>query len=134
MPRNCVQLSLLLVIKVASLVAIPKHDGQLGCVLGMHPPLVHVQPAKVAAVLLEPLAALVDEVLVTEDQDAPLGGPQRELILLLVGELAELQAPDLGADVGSHVFALGDGGQEGLLGRVGEGGAVDMLIGGQGTL
>ncbi len=59
---------------------------------------VDVQRAKVAAELLLLLKANVLEVLVAEDDDAALGDEQGELVTLLVVELRELQAADLGAD------------------------------------
>lgn len=57
-----------------------------------------VQRPKVAAKLLLLLDADILEVLVPENNNAPLGDEQRELVLLLVVELGQLDAADLGAN------------------------------------
>lgn len=60
----------------------------------------HMQPPKILPNRLLPLWTDVLKVLVAEDDDPPLGNQQGELVLLLVRELRELQAADLGADTG----------------------------------
>ena len=59
------------------------------------------------------------EVLVTEEDDRALGDKERELVLLLVRELRELQPDDLGADIGGEVLDLLRGAEERLLLLVG---------------
>lgn len=59
------------------------------------------------------------DVLVAEEDDAPLGDEQRELVLLLVREVLELQALDLGTDVRRQVRHLGGGREQGALGLFG---------------
>lgn len=66
-----------------------------------------VVSAKIAA----PFQGLVDwevcQILVTESHDLALGDVQRQLILARVGELGELDAPDLGADGGCQLGGFG---------------------------
>lgn len=80
--------------------------------------------------LTEPLPQrpllLRGEVLVPEEDDAPLGDEQGELVLLRVGEVLELEALDLGADVRREVRHLGRGPEEGLLVLVGARARVDV--------
>lgn len=66
----------------------------------------NVQRPKVPPKLLLPLNPNVLEVLVAEDHHAPLGDEQRELVLLRIAELRELQAADLGADDGCELGYL----------------------------
>ena len=46
------------------------------------------------------------EVLVPEEDDAPLGDEQRQLVLLLVGQLPEIDAMDLSSDGRRQVLDL----------------------------
>lgn len=69
---------------------------------------------------------LWSQVLVAEEDDAPLGDEQGELVLLRVGEVLELEALDLGADVRREVGHLGRGAEERLLGLVGAGARVGV--------
>lgn len=64
---------------------------------------VNVQWAKVATELLLLVDPKVLEVLVTKDNNAALGDEECQLVLLLVAQLRELQATDLGADTGSDL-------------------------------
>lgn len=92
----------------------------------------HMQPAKVPAKLLLPLHTNVLEVLAPEHHDAPFGNQQRELVLLLVRQLGELEAGDLGADAGGQLRDLDVGvvqPEDMRLGFVGEETAVGELEG-----
>lgn len=72
------------------------------------------------AVVLAQLELLLRrQVLVPEEDDAALGDEQGELVLLLVGEVLELQALDLGADMRREVGDLGGGREQRRLGLVG---------------
>ena len=67
------------------------------------------------------------KVLVTEEHDAALGDQKRELVSLLVGQVFELQADDLGADVCSEVLDFFGGGEEGGFVLVGARAGVDVF-------
>jgi hypothetical protein len=67
------------------------------------------------------------EVLVTEEHDAALGDQKREFVSLLVGQVFELQADDLGADVCSQVLDFFGGGEEGGFVLVGARAGVDVF-------
>lgn len=67
------------------------------------------------------------EVLVAEEHHAALGDQQREFVSLLVGQVFELQADDLGADVCGEVLDLFGGGEEGGFVLVGAGAGVDVF-------
>jgi len=53
------------------------------------------------------------QILITEEHDAALSDQKREFVSLLVGQVFELQADDLGADVRGQVFDFCGGGEEG---------------------
>lgn len=57
--------------------------------------------------------------MIPEENDTPLGNQQCELILLLIGEVLELEAFDLSADVCGQISDLSSGREEGLLLLVG---------------
>ena len=67
------------------------------------------------------------EVLVAEEHDAALGDQQREFVSLLVGQVFELQADDLGADVCGEVLDFFGGGEEGGFVLVCAGAGVDVF-------
>ena len=67
------------------------------------------------------------EVLVPEEHHAALGDQQREFVSLLVGQVFELQADDLGADMCGEVLDLFGGGEEGGFVLVGAGAGVDVF-------
>ena len=72
------------------------------------------------------------EVLVAQEDDAALGDQQRQLVLLLVAQLRELQAVQLRADVRGQVHHFRRGGEEGAFGAVGAAAGVDVLSAGAG--
>jgi len=66
------------------------------------------------AIILPKLELLLRaEVLVTEEHDAALSDQKREFVSLLVGQVFQLQADDLGADVCGEVLDFCRGGEEG---------------------
>lgn len=67
------------------------------------------------------------EILVTEEHDAALGDQKREFVSLLVGQVFELQADDLGADVRGQVLDFFGGGEEGGFVLVGARAGVDVF-------
>jgi hypothetical protein len=67
------------------------------------------------------------QILITEEHDAALGDQQRELVSLLVGQVFELQADDLGADVRGQVLDFCGGGEEGGFVLVGARAGVDVF-------
>ena len=67
------------------------------------------------------------EVLVAEEHHAALGDQQREFVSLLVGQVFELQADDLGADVCGEVLDFFGGGEEGGFVLVGAGAGIDVF-------
>lgn len=79
----------------------------------------------------KPLAQLLlllrRQVLVAEEHDAALGDEQGELVPLVGREVLELDALDLGADVGGEVGHLGRGGEQVLLALVGARAGIDVV-------
>lgn len=67
------------------------------------------------------------KILVTEEHDAALSDQKREFVSLLVGQVFELQADDLGADVRGEVLDFLGGGEEGGFVLVGAGAGVDVF-------
>jgi len=67
---------------------------------------VDMQRPEIPPKLLLLLQPNVLEILIAEDDDAALGDEQRELVLLEVVELRELQPADLGADDGGKLVGL----------------------------
>ena len=67
------------------------------------------------------------EILITEEHDAALGDQKREFVSLLVGQVFELQADDLGADVCGEVLDFFGGGEEGCFVLVGARAGVDVF-------
>lgn len=67
------------------------------------------------------------EILIAEEHDAALGDQQREFVSLLVGQVFELQADDLSADVCGQVLDFFGGGEEGGFVLVGAGAGVDVF-------
>jgi len=101
---------------------------------------VDMQRPEIPPKLLLLLQPNVLEILIAEDDDAALGDEQRELVLLEVVELRELQPADLGADDGGKLVGL-DGravlGEQVQLLLVGDEPAVvelEGLKGGEGGL
>jgi hypothetical protein len=68
-----------------------------------------------AVVLAELELLLRAQILVAEEYNAPLGDQKGELVSLLVRQVFELQADDLGADVRCEVLDFFRGGEEGFL-------------------
>lgn len=66
------------------------------------------------------------EILIPEEDDTPLGDEQRKLVPLLVIKILELDALDLGPDVGGQVRHLGRRREERLLLLVSPGAGVVM--------
>lgn len=94
------------------------HEVHLGEVLGRTRGRVDVVAAKVGAVVEGLVDGQVGKVLVAEGDDLALGDEAGELVLAGVGQAAQLDAVDLGADGGREVCDLGAGGQEVREGRV----------------
>ena len=67
------------------------------------------------------------EILITEEHDAALGDQKREFVSLLVGQVFELQADNLGADVCGEVLDFFGGGEEGGFVLVGAGAGVNIF-------
>ena len=67
------------------------------------------------------------EILVAEEDHAALGDQKREFVSLLVGQVFELEADDLGADVCGEVLDFFGGGEERLFVLVGACAGVDVF-------
>lgn len=78
-------------------------------------------------ILAELKLLLRAEVLVTEEHYAALGDQKREFVSLLVGQVFELQADDLGADMCGEVLDFFGGGEECGFVLVGARASVDVL-------
>lgn len=99
---------------------VPVDRQQLGVILDLAAHLVNVQGPKVRAELSLPILTDVREVLILEDEDAALGGQQRQLVALRAGQRAQLQPADFGPDRRRDlVEGSARGAQESFLFRVG---------------
>lgn len=67
------------------------------------------------------------EILITEEYNAALSDQQGEFVSLLVGQVFELQADDLGTDVCSEVLDFFGGGEKGCFVLVGARAGVDVF-------
>lgn len=95
---------------------IPKarvQDNELGALLVMGNQGVDVEGTPALTELHVLLAVQV--LLVAEEDDTTLGDECGELLGLLLGQFGELDAVQLGSDLGSVINALSDAGEEGLL-------------------
>ncbi len=126
-PPSSSQLTRTVVIK-HSLISVPQITQNLRMSLHVMTKGVYMESTEVAAIFLQPFRRLVDEVLVTEDEDTALGCPQCEFIFLLIGQGAELDTFDFCPDRWGHIFGLFDCAEEGLLLGVGSGPWVDVLV------
>lgn len=88
-------------------------DGEeLGIVLHLPTHLMDVKGAKVRAELSLLVLANLGEVLVLEDEHATLGSQQGQLIALLAGQGAQLQAADFCSDSRRDLIEAGSRGVE----------------------